>query len=173
MDDTTQNTNPQDEEVLESADEQTTASDTTEDTYESPQEANKEVLELMELEASIKNLHAGIDMKRSEIKKINDMIKDTLENDKTYMEHDEKVQAAKRVLKQTKDQLMQISSVKSSIEDLKEMREDMKDAQSLLSKSLLRYAQLVDDAVITMSNGDAYLVKKLAKLVKQSSKYTA
>lgn len=130
-----------------------------------------DALQLLDLEKTIKTYHQSIAMKQSELKKNKDMIKDTLENDAVYEEHNSTVNEAKRVLKETKDQLMAVPSVMSTREDMKELSAEIRDLKKHLSETLMKYYDKAQTNNITMDDGQTYVIRTQAKLVKQSSKY--
>lgn len=160
-DDQTQDTN-----IDETIDETQTASETT-DVQTMDELRDDPAVQLLELEKSIKTFHSGIAMKREEMKKIREMIKDTLENDEGYAVTAEKVQAVKQEQKKVQDQLMAVGSVISAKEDLKELRDDLNELQALFSKNLMKYYQLSNLSSITMEDGQIYAIQTSAKLVRQ------
>lgn len=161
MDDQTHNQTPSD-------DTQTTQSEPT-DLTQDP--GTHDALTLLDLERTIKVYHQGIQAKREELRKFKEMIDDTLENDAVYAEHTEMVNEAKRVQKTTKDALMNVSSVISTLEDMKELRNDVKDLQTHLSDNIMKYYDIAKTDRITMDDGETYMIKTSAKLVKESSRY--
>lgn len=170
------NTNTQtptnDEEIVEeTAPVEAESADTSSDSVTDVAAANNDALQLIDIETTIKSFHASITSKRQELGRIREMMKDTLENDQTYAEHTEAVNDAKRIQKETQEQLYSIPSIISAKEDMKELRADMKEIQEALSTNLMKYYELADTNVITMDDGEAYVIQTQAKLVKQSSKY--
>jgi DNA modification methylase len=109
-------------------------------------------------------------MKREELKKLRDMINDTLETDKTYAIQQEKINEAKREQQGTKDQLMSLSSVVEAKVEMKNLGEEIKELDGYLSKNLLQYWELTKKDSITMNDGETYQIKQSAKLVKQGVK---
>lgn len=146
MDDQTQPTNPQDDSA-------------------------QDALQLLDLEKTIKTFHQGIAMKQKELKKHKEMIKDTLEGDQVYEEHTTAVNEAKRVQKETRDQLMSVSSVVETKEDMKELASEIKDLKKHLSENLMKYYDMAKSHNIVMDDGETYVIRANAKLVKQSSKH--
>lgn len=147
MDDTTVPTNPQDD------------------------TGTHDALQLIDLEKTIKTFHQGIQMKRAELKKLKEMIDDTLENDQVYSDHTELVNEAKRVQKETRDQLMNVSSIVSTLEEMKELKGEVKDLQTHLSDNILKYYDMAKTDHITMDDGETYVIRKSAKLVKKGTQY--
>lgn len=139
---------------------------TTPSTEEQPNDA----LQMLDLEKTIKNFYSGMKMKREELKKLRDMINDTLETDKTYAVQQEKINEAKREQQSTKDQLMSLSSVVEAKVEMKNLSEEIKELDGYLSKNLLQYWELTKKDSITMTDGETFLIKQTAKLVKQGSK---
>jgi len=125
---------------------------------------------VMELEQSIKTFHGGLQLKRGELKQLRDMIADTCDQDKGYMEQNQKMKDEKQNLKQIKDELMKIPSVQQALIDAKETHEEVKDLQAYLNKSLIEYYQTSGIRSITMPDGETYEIQQSFKLVKQSSK---
>ncbi len=126
---------------------------------------------MIELEGSIKTFHAGIAMKRSEVKALKESVKDALQNDQVYMEQEEKIKEMEMQQEKTKEQIMSLSSIIQIKEDIKELTAEINDLQKLLSKNLAKYYEITKQSTITMSNGETYEIKQLLSLVKQSSKY--
>jgi chromatin segregation and condensation protein Rec8/ScpA/Scc1 (kleisin family) len=126
-----------------------------------------DALQMIDLEKTIKNFYSGIKMKREELKKLRDMINDTLETDKTYAIQQEKINEAKREQQGTKDQLMSLSSVVEAKVEMKNLGEEIKELDGYLSKNLLQYWELTKKDSITMNDGETYQIKQSAKLVKQ------
>jgi hypothetical protein len=129
-----------------------------------------DALQMIDLEKTIKNFYSGIKMKREELKKLRDMINDTLETDKTYAIQQEKINEAKREQQGTKDQLMSLSSVVEAKVEMKNLGEEIKELDGYLSKNLLQYWELTKKDSITMNDGETYQIKQSAKLVKQGVK---
>ena len=126
-----------------------------------------DALQMIDLEKTIKNFYSGMKMKREELKKLRDMINDTLETDKTYAIQQEKINEAKREQQGTKDQLMSLSSVVEAKVEMKNLGEEIKELDGYLSKNLLQYWELTKKDSITMNDGETYQIKQSAKLVKQ------
>jgi len=147
--------------------------------YESDDDANttpsshgsSDAMALLDLERTIKTYHQSIIMKQQELKKMKEMITDTLEGDQVYSEHETMVNDAKQVLKATRDQLMGVGSVVSTLEEMKELSSEMKELKTHLSEQLMRYYDSANANSITMDDGETYMIQAQAKLVKQSSKY--
>ena len=129
-----------------------------------------DAVQMIDLEKTIKNFYAGIQMKREELKKLREMIKDTLETDKTFAVQQEKINEAKREQQQTKDQLMALSTVIEAKVEMKNLGEELRELDQYLSKNLLDYWELTKKDSITMNDGETYQIKQSAKLVKQTSK---
>lgn len=126
---------------------------------------------MIDLEGSIKTFHAGIAMKRSEVKALKESVKDALQNDQVYMEQEEKIKEMEMQQEKTKEQIMSLSSIIQIKEDIKGLTAEINDLQKLLSKYLAQYYEITKQTTITMSNGETYEIKQLLSLVKQSSKY--
>jgi len=139
---------------------------------ESEDESNTgdDALQMIDLEKTIKNFYDGVKMKREELKKLRDMINDTLETDKTFAIQQEKINDAKREQQATKDQLMSLSSVIEAKVELKNLGEEIKELDGYLSKNLLQYSEMTKKDSITMNDGETYQIKQSAKLVKQGAR---
>lgn len=133
-------------------------------------DAPGDALQMLDLEKTIKNFYDGIKMKREELKKLRDMVNDTLETDKTYAVQQEKINEAIREQQRTKDQLMSLSSVVEAKVEMKNLGEEIKEIDGYLSKNLLNYWEITKKDSITMNDGETYQIKQSAKLVKQGSK---
>lgn len=129
-----------------------------------------DALQMIDLEKTIKNFYDGVKMKREELKKLRDMINDTLETDKTFAIQQEKINDAKREQQATKDQLMSLSSVIEAKVEMKNLGEEVKELDGYLSKNLLQYSEMTKKDSITMNDGETYQIKQSAKLVKQGFK---
>lgn len=138
------------------------------DTTDTPEE-NNEALQLIELEKSIKTFYNGLAMKKGEMREFREQIKHTLETDAVYAQHMERAQEVKQEQRKIQDQIMQTDTVIQAKEDMKELREEIKELNKLLSKNLLKYAQMSDSKSITMTDGETYNIQQNAKLVKQRS----
>ncbi len=134
---------------------------------------NQAVMNLMDVERAIKTYHASLGAKRTEAKKLTEMINDTLENDQTYYEQGEKVKEVKAVQQKTREQLMSVSSIVQALEEMKDLRSEMKDLQKMLSENLMKFYETSKLTSITMEDGETYGIEASAKLVKQNSKYRA
>lgn len=151
-----------------------TTKDTAFVTYDeepAQQSSTTDPLAMLDLEKTIKIYHQSIIAKQNELRKFKEMIKDTLENDQVYEEHEAILTEAKNKLKATKDQLMNIGSVISTLEEMKELSSEMKDLKKHLSEQLMKYYDLTNAQSITMDDGETYMIQAQAKLVKQSSAY--
>lgn len=134
---------------------------------------NQAVMNLMDVERAIKTYHASLGAKRTEAKKLTEMINDTLENDQVYYEQGEKVKEVKAVQQKTREQLMSVSSIVQALEEMKDLRAEMKDLQKMLSENLMKFYETSKLTSITMEDGETYGIEASAKLVKQNSKYRA
>lgn len=126
-------------------------------------------LQMIDLEKTIKNFYSGAQMKREELKKLREMIKDTLETDKTFAVQQEKINDAKRAQQQTKDQLMALSSVLEARTEMKNLTGEIKELDQYLSTNLLKYWEMTKKDSITMADGETYQIKQSVKLVKQNA----
>lgn len=145
--------------------------DTTPTTNPLDDAGTQDALQLIDLERTIKTFHQGIQMKRAELKKMKEMVDDTLENDAVYSEHTEKVNEAKRVQKETRDQLMNVSSIISTLEEMKDLKSEVKDLQTHLSDNVMKYYDMAKTDQITMDDGETYVIRPSAKLVKKGTQY--
>ncbi len=172
MDDTTTPTLTEGEIVDESEDVIVTEEESGEEDGVSEEMVSSggDALQMIDLEKTIKNFYDGAKMKREELKKLRDMINDTLETDKTFAIQQEKINDAKREQQATKDQLMSLSSVIEAKVEMKNLGEEIKELDGYLSKNLLQYSEMTKKDSITMNDGETYQIKQSAKLVKQGSK---
>ncbi len=143
--------------------------DTTQDL--TPQEDQPtDALQMIDLEKTIKNFYAGAQAKKEELKKLREMIKDTLETDATFAVQQEKINEAKREQQGTRDQLMSTPGIVDAKVEIRDLMTEIKEAEGFLSQNLLKYWEMTKLPSITMNDGETYEIKQSAKLVKQTSK---
>ena len=137
----------------------------------SPQEEMDAASVMLELEQRIKTFHSSVTMKRQEARDLKASLQDALNNDKSYMDYEDKIKDVKMQQQKVKDQIFSLSSIIQTKEEIKELTEEVKDLQTHLSKALIQYYEITKQSVITMTDGQTYEIKQSFSLIKQSSKY--
>ena len=126
---------------------------------------------VLTLEQTIKTYYLSLEMKREEVKKQKDMVKDAFMNDQTLYEKEEKLKEAKNEIAKKKDTISQTSSVISAKSQIKNLSDEIKTIQENLSKFLIDYHDLSKMTQIEVKQGELYEIVQQAKLVKKNSKY--
>lgn len=125
---------------------------------------------LIDLESMIKSSISGIDFKKTELKKLNDMTTGFLEQDPTYQEHEKAAKEAARVKNATKSQLLKQPSVAQTISKAKELKAELKETQDGLSDYLREYQRMSGSNEIEDDNGEMREIVYTAKLIRRSAK---
>ncbi len=149
---------PQDEEVIEEAVIEETASPAT------------EVDVLMSLEEMIKNNIESIDKLKNELKLQREMFEDSFANNPTYRENSEKVKEVTKVKSQTRAQIMNQPSVLQLANKIKSERSEIKERQGALSDYLKEYQRMTGATEIEGRDGKIREIINDAKLIVRSDK---
>lgn len=142
--------------------------DTPTDT--SPDTANNPSQILIDLESMIKSSITGIDLKKNELRKLNEMTESFLSQDSTYAEHEKAAKEAARIKNATKSQLLKQPAVAQSIAKAKELKAELKETQDGLSDYLREFQRMSGANEIEDDNGEVRDIVYTAKLVKRTSK---
>jgi len=126
---------------------------------------------LIDLESLIKSSISGIDLKKDELRKLNDMTTSFLEQDPTYQEHEKVAKEAARVKNTTKSQLLKQPSVAQTLSKAKELKIELKETEEGLSDYLREYQRMSGSSEIEDNNGEMREIIYTAKLIKRSSKF--
>lgn len=132
---------------------------------------NSLAAKVLSLEQTIKTYYLSLEMKRDEVKKHKDMVKDAFLNDQGLAEQEEKMQEFKKNVNKKKEQIEKVPSVIAAKSQIRSLSEEIKDLQDNLSKFLIEYHDVSKMNQIMVKNGELYEIKQQAKLVKKNSKY--
>lgn len=141
--------------------------DISEHTTGDDQKDSAEVL--VNLESLIRQSISGIDRKKEEAKKFQEMVTSFLEQDSTYQEHEKLAKEAAKVKNATKSQLLKQPSVADSIQKAKELKTEIKETQEGLSDYLREYQRMSGVNEIEDDEGNVRDIVYVAKLVKRAS----
>jgi uncharacterized protein (UPF0335 family) len=123
-----------------------------------------------DLENLIKNYLSRIENLKQELKKQNDLFKDSFESDAVYKEHEEKTKEAAKLRAETKQQILKQPTLASLSEKIDELKNEIKELQETLSDYLLQYQKMTGFSQIETDQGETLIIVNSAKLVKGSSK---
>jgi len=126
---------------------------------------------LLDLESMIKSSISGIDLKKEELKKLNEMTSSFLEQDPTYQEHEKLAKEAARIKNATKSQLLKQPSVAQTIVKAKELKAELRETQDGLSDYLREYQRMSGSNEIEDEQGEIREIVYVAKLVKRSPRF--
>jgi len=126
---------------------------------------------LKNLESLIKSALSGVDKKKAELKKLQEMVTDFLSQDETYQAHEQAAKEASPVKNATKSQLLKQPSVAANVVKAKELKGEVKEQQNELSDYLREYHRMSGSNEIEDDNGDVQEIVYVAKLVKRSAKF--
>ena len=140
------------------------------DTQEQPTSTDTSTV-LTDLESLIKTSISGIDSKKNDIRKLNEMTTSFLEQDPTYQEHEKTAKEAARIKNATKSQLLKQPSVAQTLSKAKELKAELKETEEGLSDYLREYQRMSGSSEIEDNNGEVREIIYTAKLIKRSSKF--
>jgi predicted RNase H-like nuclease (RuvC/YqgF family) len=126
--------------------------------------------EFLDLENLIKNYLTRIDSLKQELKKQNDLFKDSFESDAVYKEHEDRAKEAARLRAETKQQILKQPALASLSEKIAEIKNEIKELQETLSDYLLQYQKMTGFSQIETDQGETLIIVNSAKLVKGSSR---
>ena len=126
---------------------------------------------LLDLESMIKSSISGIDLKKEELKKLNEMTASFLAQDPTYQEHEKLAKEAARIKNATKSQLLKQPSVAQTIVKAKELKAELRETQDGLSDYLREYQRMSGSNEIEDEQGEIREIVYVAKLVKRSPRF--
>lgn len=126
---------------------------------------------LLDLEQTIKNHIAGIDSRKSELKKKREMLESALLNDETYRLHNEDAKKAAKIKGATKLQILQLPANKQLNADVKELQAEVKEMDGALSDYLREFMRLSGANEIETDAGDIREIIYIAKLIKKGAKF--
>lgn len=137
---------------------------------DSPQTDPNGATVLLELETTIKNHIADIDLRKSELKKQREMMESALMNDETYRLHTEEAKKAAKVKAQTKFQILQLPANRQLSEKVKDLSAEVKELDTALSDYLREFQRMSGTNEIETNDGEVREIVYVAKLVKKASK---
>ena len=99
---------------------------------------------------SIKKRIDIIETLTNELKTMNDMLKDLLQNDPSYAKAEEEKSKVREYAKVAKNKVEEKSDVKKMLIDMKEKKDEIKEAQETLSLELIEYYR--QNSVLTIED---------------------
>jgi hypothetical protein len=136
-----------------------------------PQSVTKDVDMIANLEQSIKSAISTIDLQKSELTKLNEMVTGVLENDATYQEHAKLAKEAAKVKAATRKELLKQTAVAATVSKVKELHMEVKEQQQALSEYLREYQRMSGSNEIEGDDGEVREIVYMAKLIKRSGKF--
>ena len=137
---------------------------------DTPQDTQNDSTQILtDLESMIKTSIAGIDLKKNELKKLNEMAESFLSQDPTYQEHEKAAKEAAKIKNKTKSELLKQPSVAQTIAKAKELKMELKETQDGLSDYLREFQRMSGSSEITDDAGEVRDIVYTARLVKRSS----
>lgn len=124
---------------------------------------------LLSMEELIKNHVKSIDDLKLEIKKKNEMLEDSFNNDAAYRELTETAKGASKEKAKYKAQIMKAPDVARLAQEIKDLRFDMREKKKTTSDLLLDWREQTGATQLSLFDGDYELVQSV-KLVKRSRK---
>jgi hypothetical protein len=126
--------------------------------------------QFLELEGLIKNYVAQINNLKAELKKHQELYKDSFESDSVYQEHSEKAKEAAKLRSETKSQILKQPALATLAEKIADYKSEIKEIQDTLSDYLLQYQNQTGLSEIETGDGETMIIVQSAKLVKGSSR---
>ncbi|OGC50565.1 hypothetical protein A2716_05170 [candidate division WWE3 bacterium RIFCSPHIGHO2_01_FULL_40_23] len=87
-----------------------------------------------------------------ELKSLNEMLKESLEKDPTYMKSEEEKSKIREEVKVAKNKAEEKSDVKNILMEIKEKRDEIKEAKETLSLELVEYYR--QNSILTIEDGE-------------------
>lgn len=122
------------------------------------------------LENLIKTHFEGLDKLRHELSTAREMFNDSLNNNPTYREHDERVKEVSKAKAQVRFEILKQPSVANLDQKIKDIRFDINERNFTLSALLLEYKSQTKATQLDLF-GQTLEIVETAKLVKKSKKY--
>lgn len=135
-------------------------------------ETSSDTSVILNLETLIKSHTSGIDKRKEEAKKYNEMIEDILRNDATYKLHAEKAKEATRLKTNTKQHIFRTPQVADIANKLKAVKQEAKEMEASLSDYLREYQRMSGVNEIEGEDGEVREIVYIAKLVKRRKRVT-
>lgn len=114
--------------------------------------------------ASIQKRIDIIEALQKELKTLNDMVKDTMQNDPNFAKVEEEKSKIKEEAKVAKNKIEDKPEIKRILEDMKEKRDEIKEAKETLSLELIEYYRQNTLLTIEDANGKVREMKISVKL---------
>ena len=137
---------------------------------QSADDVPSDVSVLLNIESLIKSHITGLDQRRSELKRLKEMMASAFKNDPTYQDAETAVKEATKMKKEAKFVLLKLPEVKNVDEKVKELSTEVKDMDGALSDYLREYQRLSGSNEITDDNGQVHEITYVAKLVRKGIK---
>jgi uncharacterized membrane protein YgaE (UPF0421/DUF939 family) len=129
---------------------------------EAPVAPNANVV--FELENMIKNHIAGIQARKDELKKVNEMVESVLVNDPTYKQVEKKAKEISKVKNASKAQLMAIPSNAKIVNKAKDLRAEIKEMNEALSDYASEFVRMTGSDEIEDNSGKRWTFVKRYKI---------
>ncbi len=129
------------------------------------------VTQMVDLEKLILAHTARIDTIADEIRKVNEMINDILENSPVYREQSAAAKEATRIKSATKQEVLRDPTASSTVSKLEDLRTQSKELKNALSNYLQQYMKISPTNQIEDEDGGVREIVYLAKLIKRSAKF--
>ena len=140
----------------------------TENSSSGQQDNAAEVLK--NLESMIKSHMTGITKRKSELKKVREMISDALTGDETYRDHEQKAKEAAKLKNATKSQILRLPANAQLVEKMHEYASEIKEMDEALSEYLREYQRMSGSNEIENDDGEVLEIVYVAKLIKKASR---
>lgn len=124
---------------------------------------------LTDLESLIKSHITGIDQRKTELKKLREMVNDALANDPTYQEHDKVAKEAAKVKSATKSQILKLPQNQTIVAKTHETVAEVKEMEEALSEYLREFGRISGANEIETDDGQVREIVFTAKLIKKSN----
>ncbi len=132
------------------------------------QSSDSDAIVVMNLQNLINETLNRINTISEEVKPLDEMISNVLENDQVYKKHMDDAKEAAKIRNATKSEIMKRPDVSNIANKVKEKKADMKEAKESLSEYLQEYARLTGQRQFETPEGTVQEIVYSAKLVKRS-----
>lgn len=124
---------------------------------------------IMQLEGLIKTNLSQADKLREELSEQKAMLKDSFENDPTYIEHATLAKEANKVKAKTKAEIVKRPEIATIAEKVRTMSSELKELNSALSDYLREFNQQSGISQIEGADGELMEIVYVAKLVRKKA----
>lgn len=140
----------------------------TEVSVESDSAQTSDAIVITNLQNLIYETLSKIDKLTEEVKPLDEMVSNVLENDEIYRKHVEEAKEANKVKNATKAEIMKRPDVSNIYSKIKEKKSEYKEAKESLSEYLQEYSRLTGQRQFETPEGVVQEIVYTAKLVKRS-----